>query len=49
MNYKIWKKGFTLAEVPIVFVDRRAGVSKMSGKIISEALLLVVRLRTGRA
>ncbi|MBK8803531.1 MAG: polyprenol monophosphomannose synthase [Fibrobacteres bacterium] len=48
MNYKVWKKGFKLAEVPIVFVDRRAGVSKMSGKIIREALLLVVRLRLGR-
>ncbi|HNY30272.1 MAG TPA: polyprenol monophosphomannose synthase [Fibrobacteria bacterium] len=48
MNFKVWKKGFRLAEVPIVFVDRRAGVSKMSGKIIREALLLVVRLRMGR-
>ncbi len=48
MNFKVWKKGFRLAEVPIVFVDRRAGVSKMSGKIIREALLLVVRLRLGR-
>lgn len=48
MNYKVWKKGFKLAEVPIVFVDRAAGVSKMSGKIIREALLLVVRLRMGR-
>jgi len=48
MHYKVWKKGFRLAEVPIVFVDRAAGVSKMSGKIIREALLLVVRLRLGR-
>lgn len=48
MHYKVWKKGFKLAEVPIVFVDRAAGVSKMSGKIIREALLLVVRLRLGR-
>ncbi|MEN9309214.1 MAG: hypothetical protein RL173_3146 [Fibrobacterota bacterium] len=48
IHYKVWKKGFKLAEVPIVFVDRAAGVSKMSGKIIREALLLVVRLRLGR-
>lgn len=48
IHYKVWKKGFRLAEIPIVFVDRRAGVSKMSGKIIREALLLVLRLRLGR-
>lgn len=48
MNYKVWKKGFRLAEVPIVFVDRLAGVSKMSGGIIREALFLVLRLRLGR-
>jgi dolichol-phosphate mannosyltransferase len=47
LHYKAWKKGFKLAEVPIVFVDRRAGSSKMSGLIIREALLLVVRLRLG--
>lgn len=48
LHFKVWKKGFKLAEVPIVFVDRAAGVSKMSGKIIREAFLLVVRLRLGR-
>ncbi|HXP90688.1 MAG TPA: polyprenol monophosphomannose synthase [Fibrobacteria bacterium] len=48
LHYKAWKKGFKLAEVPIVFVDRRAGTSKMSGRIIREALLLVLRLRMAR-
>jgi dolichol-phosphate mannosyltransferase len=48
MNYKLWKKGMRLKEIPIVFVDREAGVSKMSGKIIREALYLVVRLRLSR-
>jgi dolichol-phosphate mannosyltransferase len=48
MNYKLWKKGARLKEIPIVFVDREAGVSKMSGRIISEALYLVVRLRLTR-
>jgi dolichol-phosphate mannosyltransferase len=48
LHYKAWKKGFRLTEVPIVFVDRRAGTSKMSGQIIREALLLVVRLRLGQ-
>ena len=47
LHYKAWKKGFRLSEVPIVFVDRRAGSSKMSGLIIREALLLVLRLRLG--
>ena len=47
MNYKVWKKGFRLREVPIVFVDRCAGASKMSGSIIGEALFLVLRLRLG--
>lgn len=48
MNYKVWKKGFRLREVPIVFVDRHAGASKMSGSIIGEALFLVLRLRLGK-
>ena len=48
MNYKLWKKGATLKEIPIVFVDRLMGVSKMSGKIISEALYLVIRLKLAR-
>ena len=47
MNYKVWKKGFRIKEVPIVFVDRFAGTSKMSGSIIGEALFLVLRLRLG--
>jgi dolichol-phosphate mannosyltransferase len=45
MTYKCWKKGMRIREIPIVFVDRRAGVSKMSRKIIWEALWMVWRLR----
>jgi dolichol-phosphate mannosyltransferase len=37
--------GFRVAEVPIVFVDRRVGQSKMSKKIFLEALTLVWKLR----
>jgi dolichol-phosphate mannosyltransferase len=48
MNYKLWKKGGRLKEIPIVFVDRYAGASKMSGTIIGEALYLVLRLRLAR-
>jgi len=48
MSFKAWKKGFRLVEVPITFHDRRSGVSKMSRKIIYEAvyMLLTLRLRS---
>jgi dolichol-phosphate mannosyltransferase len=49
VNYKLWKKGCRLKEIPIIFKDRTAGTSKMSGGIIREALFLLVRLRLGGA
>lgn len=45
VTYKLWKKGFRIREIPIIFMDRTAGVSKMSSKIIKEALFLLIRLR----
>jgi dolichol-phosphate mannosyltransferase len=45
MNYLCWKKGFRIKEIPVVFTDRRVGVSKMSKKIVLEAVFLVWRLR----
>jgi dolichol-phosphate mannosyltransferase len=45
MSFKCWKKGFRIKEIPITFVDRRVGTSKMSQKIIWEAVWLVWRLR----
>ncbi|MCX5800930.1 MAG: polyprenol monophosphomannose synthase [Candidatus Eisenbacteria bacterium] len=45
MSFKCWKKGFRIKEIPITFVDRRVGTSKMSQKIIWEAVSLVLRLR----
>ena len=45
MSYKAWKKGFRLTEIPIVFLDRRSGVSKMSKKIVREALVMLLTLR----
>ena len=45
MSFKVWKRGFRIKEIPIVFVDRRAGVSKMSRRIIWEAVWMVWRLR----
>jgi len=45
MNFKTWRKGFRVCEIPIVFVDRRIGVSKMSKKIVYEAVWMVWRLK----
>ena len=45
MSFKCWKKGFTLREIPILFVDRRAGTSKMNRRIIWEAAWMVWKLR----
>ncbi len=44
-NFMAWKKGFRLCEVPIVFVDRRAGTSKMSKHIVYEAAWMVWKLK----
>jgi dolichol-phosphate mannosyltransferase len=45
MAFRIVRAGFRVLELPIHFVDRRVGKSKMDGKIAREALLLVPRLR----
>jgi dolichol-phosphate mannosyltransferase len=45
MNYRCHLQGFRIAEVPIMFVDRRVGKSKMGGHIVVEAMLVVLRLR----
>jgi len=45
LSFKCWKRGFRIREIPIVFVDRRAGVSKMNRRIIFEAAWLVWKLR----
>ena len=38
MTFRSWRKGFRVAEVPIVFVDRHSGTSKMSKRIVWEAI-----------
>lgn len=45
MNFKAFKLGFRIKEIPIIFVDRVVGNSKMSKKIIREAIWVVWRLR----
>jgi len=44
LTHKIWQQGMRIAEVPIIFTERVQGHSKMSGKIVREALLMVWRL-----
>jgi dolichol-phosphate mannosyltransferase len=44
MTHRAWMRGFRIGEVPITFVDRRAGYSKMSSDIFTEAILLVWKL-----
>jgi dolichol-phosphate mannosyltransferase len=45
MKFKAWKYGFNVTELPIIFTDRREGTSKMSGKIVSEAIFGVVIMK----
>ena len=45
MSMRVWKKGFRIKEISIIFVDRRAGESKMSKKIVREAVWMVWWLR----
>lgn len=45
MNFKAWKKGFKICEIPIIFTDREVGSSKMSKRIIREAIWMVWKLK----
>ena len=45
MSFRAWKRNFRIAEIPIVFVDRTEGTSKMSNSIVREAVWMVWRLR----
>jgi dolichol-phosphate mannosyltransferase len=45
LNYHAWKRKFRIVEIPIVFVDRLVGTSKMSRRIVWEAAFLVWKLR----
>jgi dolichol-phosphate mannosyltransferase len=45
MTFKAYVKGFKIKEIPIVFVDRVKGKSKMSRKIVREAVIMVWKLR----
>ena len=47
MNYRCKEKGFRISEVPIIFIDRHAGTSKMSRRIVREAVFMVWKLKLG--
>jgi dolichol-phosphate mannosyltransferase len=44
LTHKLWRQGYRIAEVPIIFTERVQGHSKMAGHIVSEALWMVWRL-----
>jgi dolichol-phosphate mannosyltransferase len=44
LTHKLWRQGMRIVEVPIIFTDRFQGRSKMSGKIVREAFVMVWRL-----
>jgi dolichol-phosphate mannosyltransferase len=44
LTHKIWRQGMKVEEVPIIFTDRFQGTSKMSGRIVREALWMVWKL-----
>jgi dolichol-phosphate mannosyltransferase len=45
MKFKAWLHGFKVVEVPVIFTDRRRGQSKMSSRIIREAVLGVIQMK----
>ena len=45
MNWRAWQKNFSIIEHPIIFADRTIGESKMSKKIMFEAIIVIWRMR----
>jgi dolichol-phosphate mannosyltransferase len=45
MKFAAWKLGFKIREVPIIFVDRKYGISKMNKGIVREGILGVLKLK----
>lgn len=45
MKYAAWKKKFKIIEVPITFIDRQLGASKMNSNIFNEAILGVIKMK----
>lgn len=47
MNFRCVEMGFRVGEIPIIFIDRHSGSSKMSKRIVREAVLMVWKLKLG--
>ncbi|MCE1198395.1 MAG: polyprenol monophosphomannose synthase, partial [Marinilabiliales bacterium] len=45
MKFKTWRLGFKIVEIPIIFTDRKEGISKMSGGIFGEAFKGVIKMK----
>ena len=45
MKFAAWKLGFKIKEVPITFIDRKYGVSKMNKGIVKEGIFGVLKLK----
>ena len=45
MKFKAYKKGFKISEIPIIFINRQLGTSKMNGSIFGEAMFGVIKLK----
>ncbi len=45
MHYRTWKRGFRIKEIPIIFTDRQQGLSKMSRRIVFEAICMVWKIK----
>ena len=45
MKFKSFKKGFKISEIPIIFINRQLGTSKMNGSIFGEAMFGVIKLK----
>jgi len=45
MHYRVWRLGFRIKEIPIIFTDRQHGLSKMSKRIVLEAIFMVWKIK----
>ena len=45
MKFKAYKKGFKISEIPIIFINRQLGTSKMNSSIFGEAMFGVIKLK----